>query len=54
MAYLLMPFAHTVYRLSFLYCVIDLFIVYSMCNCVVVCVTLLCFLLSRSQLQMRT
>jgi hypothetical protein len=60
-AYLLMPFAHNVYRLSFLYCVIDLFILLlacllftPMCNSVVVCVTLLCFILARSGLQMRT
>jgi hypothetical protein len=28
--------------------------VYSMCNCVIVCVELLCFILDRSQLQMIT
>ena len=35
-----MPFAHNVYRLFlfFLYCVIDLFIVYSMCNSVLLSV----------------
>ena len=45
-------FTHTVYR--FLYCVIDCMFVYSMCNCVVECVALLCFILARSQLYMRT
>ena len=59
MAYLLPTssclFAHTVDILYFFYCVIDLFNVYSMCNSgVVVCVTLPCFILARSQLQMRT
>ena len=35
-----MPFAHNVYRLFFIffYCVIDLFIVYSMCNSVLLSV----------------
>ena len=54
MAYLL-PYlptsAHTV--LIFLYCVIDCTFVYVL-PCVVVCVELLCFILARSQLQMRT
>ena len=58
MAYLLpylsypTSFAHAVYR--FFYCIIDCMFVYSMCNSVVVCVELLCFILARSQLQMRT
>ena len=58
MAYLLpylsypTSFAHAVYR--FYLCVIDCMFVYSMCNCVVVSVELLSFILARSQMQMRT
>ena len=37
--YLLTPFAHTVYRLSFFYCVIDYTLVYSMCNSVLLFVS---------------
>ena len=54
MAYLLPTSSchlHTLYiDILFLYCVIDCTLVYSMCNCVVVCVALLSFILARSQL----
>ena len=57
MAYLLpyLPYPTSVHILyiDFFYCIIDCMFVYSMCNSVV-CVELLCFILSRSQLQMRT
>ncbi|WP_353763804.1 hypothetical protein, partial [Shigella sonnei] len=43
-AYLLMPFAHIVYRLPFFLCVIDLLIVYSMCNSVLSVHTALLYL----------
>jgi hypothetical protein len=39
-----MPLAHTVYRLSFFYCVIDLFIVLLVCELFTPCVTLCCCL----------
>ena len=42
---LILPHLHTLY-IDFFYCVF----VYSMCNSVVVCVKLLCFILARSQL----
>ena len=44
----LTSFAHAVYR--FFYRIIDFMSVYSMCNSVVVCVELLCFILARLQL----
>jgi hypothetical protein len=49
---LILPHLHMLY-IDFFYCIIDCMLVYSMCNCVV-CVELLCFILARSQLQMRT
>jgi hypothetical protein len=47
----LTTFAYAVHR--FFYCVIDCTFVFPMCNSVVF-VTLLCFILARSQLKMRT
>jgi hypothetical protein len=53
---LILPHLHSLYidLFSFVLLYYWLCFVYSMCNCVVVCVELLCFILARSQLQMRT
>jgi hypothetical protein len=44
------PYAICTHCIDFFYCVIDCTFDYSLCNSVVVCVALLCFILASSQL----